>query len=300
MNKTLGIIGSGSMVASQACSQFEKDGTNLVKADLNGLIKIDITNPDSVEAFFNENNFDYAVLFSAFTDVNGAEKQRDDKEGICWKINVEGLKNVADATYKFNKKLIFFSTDFIFDGTSGPYLEDDPVGTDMQKVGWYSKTKIEGENYIKENMKPEDFLIIRISFPFSGKDVGKEDFALKTVNLHKSGSLYPMYDDQIITPTFIPDIAPALTALIEADKSGIFHLASPETTTPYDFSKYLLSKFEGKDIEVEKGSLQKQLDEGGIPRPLKSGLKTDKIEQVFKPTTWQEAIDKLIPELKSN
>src|SRR3989337_2296777 len=100
------VIGASSMVASRFCD-LAKNHLALVKGDLNGKISIDITREKSVSDFFKNHKFDWVFLFSAFTDVDEAEKQRSSKSGLCWKINVEGVKNVASECIKHKKKLLF-------------------------------------------------------------------------------------------------------------------------------------------------------------------------------------------------
>lgn len=300
MNLKIGVIGANSMVGARAVSQLrQSENVEVIEGNLSGANPIDITDRASTGNFFSKNDFQWTILFSAFTDVNGAQSQKGDRNGSCWKINVDGVKNVVEACKKHTRKLIFISTDFIFDGTSGPYTEEDPPGPDLDKVGWYGITKMEGEKCIGQNFDSQNFLIIRIAFPFSGKNTGKEDFAVKTVNLYRNGNLYPMYDDQIITPTFIPDVAPAVLALLANSKTGTFHLASPALTTPHEFATYLISKFEGKQIELPKGRLAEQLRRPqATPRPLKGGLIVEKITPFFKPTSWKEGADKAIDILR--
>lgn len=286
------------MVAAQTVEPLSAGlGLPIICADREQDIAVDITSKESVERFFGENSdkFQHLVLFAGFTNVDEAEKQRGDKDGTCWQVNVKGVENIVDACRKFQKKLIFISTDFVFDGTSGPYSEDDVPGPDLNRVGWYGITKIEGEKYIRENLDAGDILILRISYPYSGHDVGKEDFLIKILNLYKTGKLYPMYADQTFTPTYIPDVAPAILALLAKGGNGVYHLASPQTTTPYEFAKYLLEKYEGREVIVQKGSLQNQLKEQkAVPRPLLGGLKTKKIETIFTPSSWHEGIDKAL------
>ena len=88
------------MVGSRFC---ELSTLPLVKADLNGEISVDITRPQSVADFFESHDFETVILFSAFTDVDAAEKQRGQKDGLCWQINVEGVKNIVDACNKFKR-----------------------------------------------------------------------------------------------------------------------------------------------------------------------------------------------------
>jgi len=291
------IIGASSMIAVQSIKQLEQEkDVQIIKADLGGENPIDLTNNQSVETFFKDHDFDWAILFSAYTDVNGAEKQRDDKQGICWKINVDGVRNISNACKKYNRKLFFFSTDFVFDGTGGPYKEEAKVGPDFEKVSWYGITKIEAEKIIQQNLKAEDFIILRISYPYSGVDTGKEDLVLRTLHyFQKEGKIYPMYDDQKITPTFIADIEPAIISLVKSGASGIYHLASATTTTQYEFAKKMLEHATGMSVEIEKGSLKEALTQpGSTPRPLNGGLLVDKLKtKGVSITNWDKGIQEI-------
>src|SRR3990170_4526587 len=93
-NTTCAVIGSSSMVASRFCD-LSRNHFNLIKGDLSGKIAVDITQEKSVSDFFKNHTFDWILLFSAFTEVDSAEKQRGDKKGLCWKLNVESVKNVV-------------------------------------------------------------------------------------------------------------------------------------------------------------------------------------------------------------
>ncbi|MBI2594418.1 sugar nucleotide-binding protein [Candidatus Curtissbacteria bacterium] len=147
----LAIIGSKSMVGSRFC-ELATPNFKIIPVDLNGDLSVDITDRKEVSAFCKEYEFDWALLFAAFTDVDRAEEQRNDRNSSCWQINVEGTRNVAVACKKYRRNLLFMSTDFVFDGTGGPYLEDDPQGPDLRKVSWYGITKIEAEKLIKKTL----------------------------------------------------------------------------------------------------------------------------------------------------
>src|SRR3990167_10275656 len=205
---TCAVIGASSMVASRFCD-LAKNHFNLVKSDLSGKIAVDITQEKSVSDFFKNYEFDWILLFSAFTDVDDAEKQRGSKSGLCWKINVEGVKNIAAECKKNKKNLLFISTDFVFDGSSGPYDEDSPIGPDLDKVSWYGITKLEAERLIRKTLKT--FIILRISYPFRGPFSQKDDQIKRILRLYDAGNLYPMFYDQTITPTFIDDVASAIS-----------------------------------------------------------------------------------------
>jgi len=280
------------MVGSRFCALWPHP-ENLIKADLNGSPSVDITNAESVSKFFQDNDFFTAILFSAFTDVDAAEAQKGDKDGICWQINVRGVGHIVQMCKKHNRGLIFISTDFVFDGQNGPYGEEDPVGVNMDLVSWYGQSKIAGEKIITDELK--DFVILRISYPYRAFFKDKDDFFKKILNLYKENKLYPMFDDQMMTPTFIDDVAPALQTILKSGQKGIFHLASPTQTTPYLITRKLIESVGGDPDAAQKGSIEQFLKGAGqTPRPVKGGLKVAKIESLgFVPTTWEEGIEKI-------
>src|SRR3990167_967750 len=286
---SMAVVGSSSMVGSRFC-ELASASFNLIKADLKGVVLIDITKKASIENFFKTYDFEWLILFSAFTDVDAAEKQRGDKNGLCYLINVGGTTNVVDACKSSNRKLIFISTDFVFDGSAGPYHEDDPTGPDLKKVSWYGLTKIEAENYIRENLA--NFLILRIAYPYRGRFTAKDDIAKRILRLYLKNQLYPMFSDQVITPTFIDDLFPAVKLLISSGQEGIFHLVSPRETTQFEFAKEVIKVFRGDLNKLKSGSIIEFLkDPSNTPRPQNGGLKVDRIKALgFKPTDWQEGI----------
>ena len=272
------------MVGSRFC---ELSTLPLVKADLNGEISVDITRPQSVADFFESHDFETVILFSAFTDVDAAEKQRGDKNGLCWRINVIGVNNLVKACKKYDRKIIFISTDFVFDGKNGPYSESDPPGEDLEEVSWYGISKLEAEKIIQKTLK--NYIILRIAYPYRANFTKKDDIARRILKLYSSGNLYPMFYDQKITPTFVDDIPKAINLLISTDQLGIFHLASPERTTQYDFAKFLINLFKGDTVGLRKTSIKKFLkDPNSTPRPVIGGLKVNKIKKLgFNPTLWK-------------
>lgn len=277
------------MIGSRFCELF-KHQNSLIKADLKSENPVDITDVKSVGTFFENSDFTYAILFSAFTDVDVAEKQRNDKNASCWQINVEGTKIIIEQCAKTQKKLIFMSTDFVFDGQNGPYDENSKRGGDLEKISWYGVTKLKAEEEIEKSL--EDHLIVRIAYPYRSKFAVKADFARQIVEKYREDSLYPMFTDQTFTPTFIDDLAPAFEILINNNSSGIFHITSPSLVTPYDFAKELLTIFGMGTKNLKEGSLGEFLkDKTRTPRPVNSSLSTQKIENIgFRPTDWRSGI----------
>lgn len=295
----IAVIGASSMVGSRFCELFNYQ-KSLIKADLNGQNRVDITSSESVSAFFKNYDFHWVILFSAFTDVDAAEKQRNDQSASCWQINVEGVKRIIEQCKKAQRKLIFISTDFVFDGQNGRYDENATRGENLKKISWYGISKIKAEEEI-EKCKT-DYIITRIAYPYRANFSPKSDFARQILERYRENSLYPMFDDQTFTPTFIDDLAPAFEVLIKSNSSGIFHVASPSPVTPYDFAKELLTVFGMKTGNLEKGSLKEFLkDKTKTPRPMNSSLVTRKIESTgFRPTDWQTGIKTIYSQSQKN
>lgn len=284
MKDRIDIIGATGLVGS------------VVKQKIDGLVRnalsskeLDITDRKNVEGFVSITPSSTILLSSAFTDVEVIQKDPT----LALKVNVEGTKNVAEACKKYNKKLIYISSDFVFSGVEsnkGPYRDSDsPEPEDSKLIGEYARTKLMGENVVKNSGCK--FAIVRIAYPF-GNPENEKDFARKTLKLVQSG--YSLFSDQQFTLTYIPDLAKAIEKIIMEDLNGTFHVACIPVTTPLEFGKYLIEKT-GLDFEVKSGSL-KEFMAGRTPKPLFGGLIPS---SVFDVKSWKDAVDEFFVKIKS-
>lgn len=266
---------------------------------------VDITSVESVQRYFGENEFDTIINFSAFTNVDVAESQRGNKEGLTWKLNVNGVKNIINACKKNNIFLIQISTDFVFPGTisnPGPYSEDSklPVSLDST-MGWYGWTKVQAELEVKNGLSKA--ATVRLSYPFRAAEYElKSDWARNLLNLYSEHKLYPLFSDQVQSVLFVDDLLDPLSKIINDNLSGIFHIVSSDTTSPYEIGKYILEKYAGKEVEVEKGLMAEFLKvPGRTPRPLFGGLSTAKTEERLgmRFGSWGEMSDEFLNQLRS-
>ena len=266
-------------------------------------VELDITDRASLDDFIKrkKDNFDVVINFAAHTNVDEAEKEKGDKKGLAWMINVEGAGNVAEAAKKYGKFLVHISTDFVFPGTKenpGPYPEEAKLPENLNGINWCGWTKLMGEKKVRELNK--NSAIVRISYPFRSHYTRKIDFARNILQLFDEGKLYPMSTDQLMTPTFIDEAASAIEEICELEKPETFHLASSNTTTPYEFANYLLEKARGAKNVVKKGSLKEFLKAPGrTPRPIFGGLDTKKTQKILgmKFKTWKQTVDEFIEQL---
>jgi dTDP-4-dehydrorhamnose reductase len=288
------VIGADGLVGSRFVELKRKE-----KLLTPSISELDITDIGSVRNYFETNEFDACVNFAAYTNVDEAKKQRGDKSGLAWVLNVEGARNVAKTCHDFERFLIHISTDFVFPGTEdnpGPYEENAQTPEAPEKLSWYGWTKLEGERKVMEECPKA--AIIRIAYPYHpAKYELKTDFAKKILELYDKGDLYPLFEDQIFSPTYVDELVDVIESLAEKKIAGIYHAASRDQTSFFDFGSYLIEKVRGVKNAAKKGSMKEFLKEPGrTPRPRLGGLKTEKTQKKlgFEFKTWREAVDDFV------
>lgn len=229
------VFGGSGLVGSKFIDLYNKEFE--IKSPL--VTEIDILNKDQLLKVTEDFDPDTVINFAAYTAVEEAEKQKGDKNGICYLINAIGAKNVADVCKLQNKHLIHISTEYVFDGTKeeSPYNEDDKPNP----INWYGQTKYFGEQFVLESGCA--FSLVRISMPFSAfyglkKDVGR--FFLEQL---KTGKEITAIEDQKITPTLVDDVANGLKVFVDSKITDIYHVCSKTSTTPFEFAKLIANVF---------------------------------------------------------
>ncbi len=256
----------------------------------------DITNFAEVKGKIKKSKAEVALHLAAFTDVDRAWEQRNDKKGNCYQVNVIGTSNIAQICARYQKYLIHISTDFVFDGQKdGPYTEKDK----SNPIEWYGQTKHWAEEEVKKS--GPKFSIARIAFPFRAKFEPKKDIVRTIIQKLKENTLPPMFVDQKITPTFIDDIAHALAIIIQKKPTGIFHLVGSTILSPYELACQIADVF-GFRKKIQKGSLKKFLKTSPRPRGFNMGLSNQKVKKEFgiKMKTVKEALQLIKEQRKSS
>ncbi|MCR4306065.1 MAG: NAD(P)-dependent oxidoreductase [Candidatus Daviesbacteria bacterium] len=235
MKKVLVFGGSG-LVGSKFIDLYSKN----FEISAPDASDVDILNKDQVLKAIEQFNPDSVINFAAFTNVEGAENEKGDKSGICYRINAEGAKNVAEAVGSFGKHLIHISTEYVFDGTKemSPYTEEDKPNP----INWYGQTKLLGEQFVLES--GVDAVIIRICMPFSSFYELKKDIARFFLTQLQGGNKIKAIADQRVTPTVVNDIVTALKTVIEAGVTGLYHVSSTDSVTPSEFAKTIAEVFQ--------------------------------------------------------
>jgi len=261
-------------------------------------VSMDITDAAAVETVLQEVKPDAVVHCAAWTAVDLAED--DDKVDKVRSINAGGTKNIAEVCKKLDCKMVYLSTDYVFDGQgTKPW---DPDCKTYQPLNVYGQTKLEGELAVSETL--DKYFIVRIAWVFG---INGKNFIKTMLNVGKTHDTLKVVSDQVGTPTYTYDLARLLVDMIETDKYGYYHVTNEGGYISwYDFTKEIFRQ------AVELGHTEYSEDrltvlpvttaEYGLSkakRPFNSRLDKSKlVKNGFTPLpTWQDALRRYLKEI---
>ena len=272
-----------------------QDGTPVVSMPY---VQMDITDKASVEKVLTEVNADAVIHCAAWTAVDLAEDE--DKKDKVHAVNAEGTKNIAEVCKKLDSKMVYTSTDYVFNGQGEEPWQPDCK--DYQPLNVYGQSKLDGELAVSETL--DKYFIVRIAWVF-GKN--GNNFIKTMLKVGKNHDKLRVVNDQIGTPTYTFDLARLLVDMIETDKYGYYHATNEGGYISwYDFTKEIFRP------AVEQGHTEYGEDritvdpvttaEYGVSkaaRPFNSRLDKKKlVENGFTPLpTWQDALGRYLKEL---
>ena len=270
------------------------DGTAVVTMPY---VPMDITDKTSVEKVLKEVKPDVVVHCAAWTAVDLAEDE--DKKETVQKVNAEGTRNIALVCKELGCKMVYISTDYVFDGQGTEPWEPDCK--DYKPLNVYGETKLAGELAVSENL--EKYFIVRIAWVF-GKN-GK-NFIKTMLNLGKTHDQLRVVSDQIGTPTYTLDLAMLLVDMIETEKYGYYHATNEGGYISwYDFTKEIFRQaIEAGHKEYEKVTVTPvTTEEYGVSkakRPFNSRLDKSKLTAngFNLLPTWQDAVKRYLAEIE--
>lgn len=239
----------------------------------------DITNKEKGETFIKEHKPDVIINLAAITNVDGCE----DIPEIARKVNGDAPGIIAELCEKYRVKLVHFSTDYVFDGTrDSPYNEEDIPNP--QSV--YGKSKLSAEIQIMRNNPSA--LIVRAEWLYGGA-LGGGDFITKITKVAKEKGRVEVVNDQRGTPTYAKDVGEPLRALIENNRSGIYHISNSGSTTWYGFTKEIFALL---NIDVPLNPTTSDTYKTKAKRPANSVYDISKLQRDTGITmrSWQEAL----------
>lgn len=272
------VTGVKGQLGYDVCQELEKR-----KQDFLGIDKeeMDITNKEDVEKVILAYHPDVIVHCAAYTAVDAAE---DNKE-LCFKINVDGTKYIAEVCKKINAKMIYISTDYVFEGSGEhAYEVDDP----KQPINVYGDSKYQGELIVQEYV--EKHFIIRISWVFG---VNGNNFIKTMLKLAESRAELSVVNDQIGSPTSTYDLTKLLLAMSESEEYGVYHASNEGVCSWYDFACEIF-KIANKEVKVVPVSSDQYPSKA--KRPSNSRMSKEKLTAngFEKLPNWKDSIAKYI------
>lgn len=252
--------------------------------------RVDITDRDALEAAVTAAGpIDAFVHLAAYTDVNGAFAQTDDKNGVAWQVNVVGTRNVAQVCAARHIYLIHVSTAFVFDGEkTGAYTESDVP----HPIEWYGLTKYEAEKEVTASDSKS--VILRIDQPFSHERSQKVDTLWRVIEGLRARSLYPQFDNHFFGPTYIEDLSRVFDWCLRQQPTGLYHASSGEQWSDFEFAQ-TINEILHLGADVQAGNLNDYLKTAKRPYQRNTVLDISKLTQEldFKLCSVREAISKV-------
>ena len=242
--------------------------------------KVDITNKNEVDSFFESEKPDVVINSAAMANVDLCEEDRE----LCWKVNVEGVQNLVDVCNRYGSHLTHISTDYIFDGNkeSGIYLEND----NPNPQGYYAESKLEGERIILDSNISHSILRTILVYGLHNKP----NIITFLKSYLEEGKSVNLVSDQVRMPTFVDDLSRACISASEKKARGVFHICGPEQMSYLDignriaeyfsFDKSLINHVQTKDLNQK------------AKRPFRTGFDLQKSKEKLNyiPTNFEDSL----------
>lgn len=272
------VTGVKGQLGHDVMNELAKRGYEGIGVDID---EMDITDPVSVDKVITEAHVEAVVHCAAYTAVDAAE----DHVELCRKVNAYGTENIAKVCKKLDLKMVYISTDYVFDGQgTRPWEPDD----ERHPLNVYGQTKYEGELAVQNNL--DKFFIVRIAWVFG---VNGKNFIKTMLQLGETRDEINVVNDQIGSPTYTLDLSVLLVDMLETEKYGFYHATNEGLCTWYEFAVEIF-KQAGMDVKVNP------VDSSQFPakakRPSNSRMDKSKLDaNGFKRMpAWQDALKRYL------
>lgn len=276
------VTGVNGQLGYELLKELNKKGyTDVLGVDRNVM---DITNQEQVNEVILNYNPDVIFHCAAWTAVDKAE---DEKEA-CYNVNVNGTKYIAEAANKIDAKVIYCSTDYVFDGTKeGLYETDDQINP----KSIYGITKYQGEEIIRKTVKKH--FIVRISWVFG---INGNNFVKTMLKLAETRNELTVVADQYGSPTYTVDLAKLLVEMSETEKYGTYHANNEGYCNWAEFAEYIF-KTNNKEVNVKHITSEEYPQKAYRPRNSKLSKKSLDDNGFERLPSWKDAVDRYSKEL---
>lgn len=279
------VTGVKGQLGYDVVNELKKRGHEAVGVDVE---EMDITDGQACRRVITEAGPDAVIHCAAYTAVDAAEDNVD----LCRRVNADGTRNIAAVCRDLDIKMMYISTDYVFNGQGlRPWEPDD----EREPLNVYGQTKCEGEMAVEELVKK--FFIVRIAWVFG---VNGKNFIKTMLRLGKENGAVSVVDDQIGSPTYTYDLARLLVDMIESEKYGRYHATNEGLCSWYEFACEIFRQAGMDEVKVTP------VDSDGFPakakRPSNSRMSKEKLtENGFERLpSWQNALERYLKALKDN
>ena len=228
------VTGVGGQLGYDVIKELEKRNIDCIGADK---AEFDITNFNAAHKFITDYMPNAVIHCSAYTAVDKAEYEPE----LCHLVNAIGTENIAKICKEIDAKMIYISTDYVFDGTKDGFYKVDDI---PNPINVYGKTKLAGEKAVQEFL--ERYFIVRISWVFG---INGNNFVKTMIRLGKECSELNVVADQIGSPTYTADLAPVLVDMIQTDRYGVCHATNEGECSWAEFAEEIF-RVVGMDVKV--------------------------------------------------
>ena len=276
------VTGAKGQLGTDLMNELAKRGIEGIGVDVQ---EMDITDAEACRRVIKNSGADAVIHCAAYTAVDAAEDTAD----LCRRINGEGTRNVAQACKEADTKLMYISTDYVFDGQgTRPWEPDD----ERHPLNVYGQTKYEGELAVEE--LSDKYFIVRIAWVFG---VAGKNFIKTMLRLGKERGAVSVVDDQIGSPTYTYDLARLLVDMIQTDRYGRYHATNEGLCSWYEFAKEIFRQA-GMDVPVTPVS--SDAFPAKATRPSNSRLNKDKLSEngFERLPAWQDALGRFLKEIE--
>ena len=275
------ITGGSGQLGIDIKEELEKDNKNIVYALSSK--DMDITNKEKTEEIVLKYKPDVIFHCAAYTNVDKAEIEKDK----CYAVNVCGTENIVSASKCIGAKVVYISTDYVFDGTKKESYE---VADAPNPINYYGYTKYLGEQIVQTL---DNYIIVRISWVFG---LNGKNFIKTMLSLSKRDEI-SVVSDQIGSPTYTKDLSILLVDMVNKNKHGLFFATNEEYCSWYEFAKYI---FEINNIDIKVNKILTKDYITSAKRPLNSKLSKARLEEenLERLPTWKDATKRFCKILK--
>lgn len=242
--------------------------TTTINIEGDKFYKLNVVDKTSVNALMQEINPDIVIDAAYKRNTMYCEDNQDE----AYKVNIDGVRNVVNACKITNSKMVFFSSDQVFDGSKRRYLEED----ELAPLNVYGKQKVIAEKIVKDNL--DDWLILRASYIYAWSP-GSDNFISWVLNELNNMCGVKISCDQFVTPIHVDNVVDMLIKLLEIGRTGIYHIGDGECLSKYEFVKMIKETFnldEAMIIPVSSEELNQT-----VIRPKNNCLDLRKIKNEF-------------------